>query len=61
MKKIETAATETLPLFARLLDSSPTEIGGGGGPRPTYNCYDNECTKKYPSDDDDSYPGGPML
>lgn len=46
------------PLFAYLLvdDQQTTpQAGGGGGPAPTYHCLDSECTKKYPSDDDECY------
>lgn len=45
------------PFFAHLLssDRDPLGAGGGGGkPAPTYHCLDSECTKKYPSDDDES-------
>jgi hypothetical protein len=27
---------------------------GDSGPAPTYHCLDSECTKKYPSDDDEA-------
>ena len=50
------ANSENIPLFARLLQSSAaqTNLGNGGGrPAPTYHCLDSECTKKYPSDDDE--------
>ncbi|MRG91488.1 hypothetical protein [Polyangium spumosum] len=47
------------PLFAHLLvDDQPnqsTELNTSGGPAPTYHCLDSECTKKYPSDDDDCF------
>jgi len=44
-----------LPFFAHLLSSqSDPEAGGGGGPAPTYHCLDTPCTKKYPSDQDES-------
>lgn len=45
------------PLFAYLLvdDQQTTPQAGGSGPAPTYHCLDSECTKKYPSDDDDCY------
>lgn len=46
-------STETLPLFAQLLEQSETQIAGGNA--PTYHCLDSNCTKKYPSDDDDCY------
>lgn len=46
-----------VPFFAHLLSgqSDPTPAAGGGGtkPAPTYHCLDSECTKKYPSDDDE--------
>ncbi|HVI03117.1 MAG TPA: microviridin/marinostatin family tricyclic proteinase inhibitor [Enhygromyxa sp.] len=46
------------PFFAHLLSSQkdPASTSGGGGtkPAPTYHCLDSECTKKYPSDDDES-------
>jgi hypothetical protein len=46
---------EVLPFFAHLLSSQSDPMqGGGGGPAPTYHCLDSECTKKYPSDDDES-------
>jgi hypothetical protein len=47
------ANSENIPLFARLLQSSELQAGGGGRPAPTYHCLDMECTKKYPSDDDE--------
>jgi hypothetical protein len=50
----ETGAT---PFFAHLLSSQsdPAQLGpSGGGSAPTYHCLDSECTKKYPSDDDES-------
>lgn len=50
-----------VPFFAHLLTGqkdpaqTPSSGGGGGGkPAPTYHCLDSECTKKYPSDDDES-------
>lgn len=44
------------PFFAHLLSSQadPAAMSGGGGPAPTYHCLDSPCTKKYPSDDDES-------
>ena len=57
MKKTDITTTETLPLFARLLDAPTSEFRDGGAPAPTYHCLDSECTKKYPSDGDDSMPG----
>ena len=43
---------EALPLFARLLEGAETHAATGGT-TPTYHCLDSECTKKYPSDQDD--------
>lgn len=52
-----------VPFFAHLLTSqkdpaataAPSSSSGGGTkPAPTYHCLDSECTKKYPSDDDES-------
>jgi hypothetical protein len=49
-----------VPFFAHLLNAqsdpavSAGKGGGGGTPAPTYHCLDSECTKKYPSDDDES-------
>lgn len=46
-----------LPFFAHLLSGQNNQTGvaggGGGAPAPTYHCLDSECTKKYPSDDDE--------
>lgn len=44
------------PFFAHLLSSQadPAAMSGSGGPAPTYHCLDSPCTKKYPSDDDES-------
>jgi hypothetical protein len=46
------------PFFANLLSSQkdPAQLAAGGNPKPapTYHCLDSECTKKYPSDDDES-------
>jgi hypothetical protein len=45
------------PFFAHLLTSQrdpAVMLPGGGDPAPTYHCLDSECTKKYPSDDDES-------
>jgi hypothetical protein len=44
------------PFFAHLLSSQrdPAAAAPSDGPAPTYNCLDSECTKKYPSDDDES-------
>ena len=51
--------TTSTPFFAHLLsaESNPAKMSGSGGgtkPAPTYHCLDSECTKKYPSDDDES-------
>ncbi|MEZ4454010.1 MAG: microviridin/marinostatin family tricyclic proteinase inhibitor [Nannocystaceae bacterium] len=58
-KKIndQQADAGAVPFFAHLLsgDRDPLSAGtGGGGPAPTYHCLDSACTKKYPSDDDES-------
>jgi hypothetical protein len=53
----QTAETTATPFFAHLLSSQndPASTSGGGTkPAPTYHCLDSECTKKYPSDDDES-------
>ncbi|MFV8751036.1 microviridin/marinostatin family tricyclic proteinase inhibitor [Nannocystaceae bacterium ST9] len=43
------------PFFAHLLSSQRDPAAApGGGPAPTYHCLDQPCTKKYPSDDDES-------
>jgi hypothetical protein len=43
------------PFFAHLLSTQrDPAAGGGGAPAPTYHCLDSPCTKKYPSDDDES-------
>ncbi len=44
------------PFFAHLLstDRDPAASSTSGGTKPTYHCLDSECTKKYPSDDDES-------
>lgn len=55
-KIVETEAGAA-PFFANLLSSQkdPAQLAGGGSkPAPTYHCLDSECTKKYPSDDDES-------
>ncbi|MBL8969178.1 MAG: microviridin/marinostatin family tricyclic proteinase inhibitor [Myxococcales bacterium] len=46
------SAQDVLPFFAHLL-SAQSGKEGGGAPAPTYHCLDSECTKKYPSDDDE--------
>lgn len=55
----ETLQADALPFFAHLLSSqkdpaASNTSGGGSKPAPTYHCLDSECTKKYPSDDDES-------
>ncbi|WAS94188.1 microviridin/marinostatin family tricyclic proteinase inhibitor [Nannocystis punicea] len=52
----EALQAEALPFFAHLLSSQsdPAADGGGTKPAPTYHCLDSPCTKKYPSDDDES-------
>ncbi len=42
-----------LPFFAHLL-TGQNAAEGGPKPAPTYHCLDSECTKKYPSDDDET-------
>ena len=44
-----------VPFFAHLLSSQRDPAAGPGGstPAPTYHCLDSECTKKYPSDNDE--------
>lgn len=45
-----------VPFFAHLLSGQrdpATAQQGGGQPAPTYHCLDSECTKKYPSDNDE--------
>jgi hypothetical protein len=55
-KKIDEneAGTKVAPFFAHLLSSQNDPAAGGSGPSPTYHCLDSPCTKKYPSDDDES-------
>jgi hypothetical protein len=49
----QSAGTE-VPFFAHLLSGQSDAAGPGGGtPAPTYHCLDSECTKKYPSDNDE--------
>lgn len=49
---------KALPFFAHLLstqkDPAASMAPGDSGPAPTYHCLDSECTKKYPSDDDEA-------
>ncbi len=48
------SAGAELPFFAHLLSGqNQTAAEGGPKPAPTYHCLDSECTKKYPSDDDE--------
>lgn len=47
------AQVDALPFFAHLL-SAQSDPAKGDGPAPTYHCLDAPCTKKYPSDDDES-------
>jgi hypothetical protein len=49
-----TPANQPLPLFAQLLEQTEAQ-STSGGPAPTYHCLDSYCTKKYPSDNDESY------
>lgn len=57
-KKLSEHAGEAaeLPFFAHLLSTSrePANSGGPSTPLPTYHCLDSECTKKYPSDTDET-------
>jgi hypothetical protein len=48
-----------LPFFAHLLNgqADPAANNGDKKPAPTYHCLDSECTKKYPSDADESTTG----
>ena len=50
-----------VPFFAHLLtaqnDPAATTANTNGGSKPTYPCVDTLCTKKYPSDDDESSTG----
>jgi hypothetical protein len=39
------------------LSSQNDPAAGTGGPAPTYHCLDSPCTKKYPSDEDESTTG----
>ena len=50
----ESTQADVLPFFAHLLSaqSQPAQQGQQGG-APTYHCLDSECTKKYPSDNDE--------
>jgi len=50
-------AANATPFFAHLLssDRDPASTSAEpGGTTPTYPCIDEPCTKKYPSDDDES-------
>ncbi len=53
-KLLEENQSVQVPFFAHLLSSQSDPQAGGSGPAPTYHCLDNECTKKYPSDDDEA-------
>ncbi len=54
-KKIaEESQGAQVPFFAHLLSSQSDPAADGGGTAPTYHCLDSECTKKYPSDDDEA-------
>ncbi len=53
-KLIDTSSDgATVPFFAHLLSNQSDPATGSGGPAPTYHCLDSECTKKYPSDNDE--------
>jgi hypothetical protein len=57
-KKLIDASSDAanVPFFAHLLSGQndpATPAAGGGGPAPTYHCLYSECTKKYPSDNDE--------
>jgi hypothetical protein len=56
MNKIDTRpANQPLPLFAQLLERTEAQTTTGGTmTRPTWDCTDVVCTRKYPSDADDS-------
>ncbi|MBL9005008.1 MAG: microviridin/marinostatin family tricyclic proteinase inhibitor [Myxococcales bacterium] len=57
-KKIaEESQDAQVPFFAHLLSSQNDPAAGTGGPAPTYHCLDSPCTKKYPSDEDESTTG----
>jgi hypothetical protein len=49
----ESTQADALPFFAHLLSAQGAQ-DGGPKPAPTYHCLDSECTKKYPSDDDET-------
>lgn len=53
-KKIDENTSGAAPFFAHLLSSQSDPLAGGTGPAPTYHCLDSECTKKYPSDNDEA-------
>lgn len=53
-------AAGELPFFAHLLSGQddPMVVSvESGGTAPTYHCLDSPCTKKYPSDGDESSTG----
>jgi len=52
-KSIDTQSGADMPFFAHLLTGQSNSSTGGTKPAPTYHCLDSECTKKYPSDDDE--------
>jgi hypothetical protein len=60
MNKTDTTpVNQPLPLFAQLLEQTEAQsTTGGTRPAPTYHCLDSECTKKYPSDNDDCFGPG---
>jgi len=55
-KVTEQQASNATPFFAHLLSSNrdPASMAPDDGPAPTYICIDELCTKKYPSDEDES-------
>lgn len=54
MSKKLAEENSSVPFFAHLLSSQNDPAVQTGGTNPTTHCYDSECTKKYPSDDDES-------
>ena len=54
---IQSDGGAAVPFFVHLLNgqNDPAVTAAEGGPAPTYHCLDSECTKKYPSDQDDCY------
>ena len=57
MSKKLAEENSAVPFFAHLLSSQTDPAIQSGGTKPTYHCLDSECTKKYPSDDDESTTG----